>query len=154
MKTLNLVFIGPELADESIPEWDYCQSCVDRNIAVNYFLEPTLYSQYRSSDRYKVPSIIAIFNCGFHELDNSEFDLWGESLPLLLIPDVPLILTSYTSSEAVQDLNRLKNIFLDSSVDLLRKCERNPFCSPVPLRDWINPEEIYFNNFYFSLIKK
>ncbi len=71
-------------------------------------------------------------------------------------PEVPLLFTSYTLSEARKDLALIRD--LNNKVDLCvdASCERNPYRSHRPIRDFEFNEndDCFFNNNFFSVVRR
>lgn len=152
---INIIFIGPEFKTNEEDHWDFCDECEDRNVDVCYKYANVLYLDYlESGDSNVVPDIVASFNCGFNEFSNSDNDPWLSSLPMFFVSNAPVLITSYTMDEAVQDLGKLKANSGIESVNVLVNCDRNKFRSPIPLRDWIDCDSVYYNNNYLSILKK
>ena len=99
---------------------------------------------------------MAAFNCGFHEHSaDPAKDTWKPALPKLVRhPGVPLVLTSYTLTEATKDLDLLLSA-VDGGVDVVAGRERNPFRSQRPIRDFEfdRNEDCFFSNNYYSIVK-
>lgn len=93
--------------------------------------------------------MIAAFNCGFAEYEGAgpDLDTWKASLPRILSRRVPIVLTSYTESEAIADVARLTK--LQSGLRVRRMV--NPFASLTPFRD-IEGLGVYYDNYYLSII--
>lgn len=152
---INIIFIGPELQTNERDRWDFCNKCKDKKVSVYYEYANVLYLDFIKSGNYNiVPDIIGIFNCGFNEFTNSKDDPWLLSLPMLFVSNAPVLMTSYTIEEAVQDLEKLKTNCNVESINILANCDRNKFHSPIPLRDWVNCDSVYYNNNYLSILRK
>lgn len=152
LKSVDIVFVGPELCVYDGDNWQFCGECAAREATVRHEFATALYVDYCASATYERPDIVAVFNCGFHEYQNAAADPWAGSLPRLLAPNVPLLITSYTRGEAKQDLERLKPI-IDNRVVKTIACQRNRFRSLLPLRDWSSPSEFYYKNNFYTVIQ-
>ena len=91
------------------------------------------------------PDMVLVQNCGWHELPLEPEDCkrgWAGLGNLLHETGAPVIFTSYTRIEAVDDLKRLVEVVLLES-------EENKMRSHRPRRDMALEEEIgvFYNNF-------
>jgi len=107
---------------------------------------PGLY--HNVADDLSSPMLIVAFNCGIHEYTGTSDDTWSESLPVVLSKRVPIVLTSYTASEAQLDVGLFRQ--LDPTVD--SEIMGNPFCGMSPLRD-VDGVGVYHTNEIISIIK-
>ena len=99
--------------------------------------------------------MVCAFNCEFHEFagTGNEQDTWTGSLPHLTKHSaVPLIFTSYTKTEALKDLELVKNS--RENLEVLVSGQRNPFRSHRPIRDYECDDDcdVFYSNNYFSLV--
>ena len=111
-----------------------------------------------------VPDIVCAFNCGFHEFApgfskgiSSGDDTWGASLTSLVrTPGVPLIFSSYTKTEALKDLECIKQACADQNLEFLIAAQKNPYRSSRPIRDFEfdNDCDTFYNNQFYSLVRQ
>ena len=151
---MRVIFVGPELDfEENDGEADLkeCPKCFKLEKSMRYETHKVLYKDYCNSKAFKKPDLIACFNCGFHEFEG-ENNTWNKSLQFLVRDrNVPLIFTSYTSSEAIKDLNLIKNVKTD--LKILSKAEPNPFRSHRPFRDFEGVDgDIFYSHNYYSIV--
>lgn len=130
---LWLTFIGPEVEAGRIQDDG------------NTFIE-TCCQFYHQHEAEHSADVIVVFNCGLHEFEGAD-DTWGPSLAALLSRRLPIVLTSYTLSEAILDVDRLRE--LDPRLRVRQY--GNPFASLSPLRD-IESQGVYFVNSILSII--
>ena len=163
LKSLRLVFVGPELENEEDGECEglgECSDCSDRGRTVTYEIRRSLYSDYAKSGSYRPPDVVAAFNCGFHEYESEPAkETWSPSLPLLLRhTGVPLILTSYTETEAAKDLNLVRKAAKEVQGQLREDVsgQRNPFRSHRPIRDFEcdGGNDVFYSNNYYSVVRR
>jgi len=146
---IHIILIGPGVPDDdSIPLMYPIDNIHLRSVNM-------LYHEYVVSEKFFRPNLIATFNCGFCEFDTFPAnDLWKMTLPhLLTFKKCILIVTSYTEGESASDIQRL----LANKPDGLEcraivKCQKNPFLSLYPHRDWEN-NDLFFQNSYISVIQ-
>ncbi|XP_054011724.1 uncharacterized protein LOC128894191 [Hylaeus anthracinus] len=148
---ISIVLIGPELSPGSIPI-NLCKNCRYNGRQLAIEMQNMLYENYTTGNSYVKPNFIIGYNAGIHECENfkSEMDTWTYTLRMITKQNCPLILTSYTLSEAEKEQIRLEAI-LDRDV----KCtyfEQNPYSSLRPYRDF-ESEGVYYQNQYIIIYK-
>lgn len=147
----KIILIGPELSIGSI-SMNLCKNCQYNNKRLSIQICDTLYESYANSNSYMKPNFIIGYNAGIHEYEDfkSENYTWKQSLKIIAEQNCPLILTSYTLTEAEKEQIRLNEI-LNNYI----KCtyfEQNPFSSLRPYRDF-ETEGIYYQNQYIIIYK-
>lgn len=133
VQRLRLSFIGPEVETSATQH--------QQNMVIE--TASGFYHQYEAED---AANVIVAFNCGLHEFEGAD-DTWGGSLVALLSRKTPIVLTSYTLSEAILDVDRLRE--LDPGLRVRQY--GNPFASLSPLRD-VESQGVYFVNSILSII--
>lgn len=89
LKSLYIVFTGPELKGVPAGAWDddlRCPHCTRlKKQFVCDFQPNTFYHDYVKSKKYVRPDIVAAFNCGLYRSTGFEGkDSWGETIPALV----------------------------------------------------------------------
>ncbi|OAD62659.1 hypothetical protein WN48_07011 [Eufriesea mexicana] len=148
---IKICLIGPELSIGSML-MNLCKNCQYNNKQFSIQVYDMLYENYAKSDFYTKPNFIIGYNAGIHECEDfkSVNYTWRQSLKIIAKQNCPLILTSYTLSEAKKEQIRLNEI-LNNCI----KCsyfEQNPFSSLRPYRDF-ETEGIYYQNQYIIMYK-
>ncbi|XP_049773803.1 uncharacterized protein LOC126161776 [Schistocerca cancellata] len=151
LKYLSVVFIGPDVIEGK--SFTLCSGCEKNGKGINIKLYSGMYHDFVKSVTYETPSIIVAYNSGIDE--QSSHDTWGQSIPFFLKYDaVPFVLTSYTLSEAISDLNKICEI-AGCEITISVSCERNRFSSQRPYRDWeTDPLCTFCYNNYLSIVKR
>ncbi|XP_075211844.1 uncharacterized protein LOC142318984 [Lycorma delicatula] len=154
LKSLNLIFIGPESSSNFLPPFLSCSNCKNTKV-INFSVESILYHEYIINE-LKKPDIIISFNCGFHEFYNiSEHDTWRNSMQSICrFANTVVAFTSYNESEAAKDLKFFKMFSKVENLNFLVQHAENPFKSLVPFHDWFSEtESIFYNNAYISILR-
>lgn len=154
LSCLDLVFIGPETEQSLETSSVLCMACQEKGRELRTkFKCGKLYHHYATCDSFLMPDIIVVYNCGLHEHEGTDADMWLLSLPFLVkFAQTPLILTSYTSKEAYKDVARILDCREDGLTVYL-KCAKNPFASKRPYRDWGSEGCcIFFQNNFITLV--
>lgn len=150
---LNLMFVGPEFVKKNTNlDQRVCACCNEKGMELNIKTIGVLYEEYVSSKKFVKPDIVIGYNLGIHEcvnLDSAE-DKWSSSIRKLPDLNCPFILTSYTADEAKNEHKRLQSI-LNKPINYFL-CERNPFSSLRPHRDF-ESESVYYQNQYLIIYK-
>lgn len=136
IKSLKLKFIGPEIHTAA--------AIKSKNLAVGS--SNLLYHELANSSPQQ-PDLIVAFNCGLHEFQDTDEDTWRSSLSTIVARRVPIVLTSYTTGEAVMDVARIVAIDERCSVRMLS----NPFASLSPMRD-VESLGVYYVNSVLSVL--
>ena len=114
------------------------------------------YQQFREREDFSPPDLVLVQNCGFHEfpLDSEDWTEGWAGLGSLLHPGVPVIFTSYTRTEAQDDLRRFQEV-CGQEVEVLIHCEENTMRGYRPRRDMGLEEEIdvFYNNYYINILR-
>ena len=161
MSVLHLIFIGLELEDEEsegeCPDIKPCDKCANQGKLVKYEIRKMSYKDYNDKCQdYVLPSMVCVFNCGFHEFSEAkEKDTWVDSLPALTgYEGVPLLFTSYTKTEAEKDLGLILKSRQELQVDAQQVV--NPFRSHRPIRDFEfdNDCDVFYANQYLSVVRR
>ena len=159
LKSLDIRFIGPRLEgnnNNTKPKLaETCDGCSKLGRAISHGFYKMLYQQFREREDFSAPDLVLVQNCGFHEfpLDSEEWTEGWAGLGSLLHTGVPVIFTSYTRTEAVDDLRRFQEV-CGQEVEVLVHCEENTMRSYRPRRDMGLEEEIdvFYNNFYINIL--
>lgn len=147
LESLNFTLVGPEL-DASLSTKnvgnDMCLNCKENKVKVTCTFYSKMYHEV-VNDLDK-PDLVVAFNSGLHAYDENS---WGESIGLLTKnPEVPLLLTAYTSKELQCDVDIvLKNS--SPNLKLIVEPQRNPFSCMRPMRDFntLNVPIFYVNGY-------
>ncbi|XP_043069966.1 uncharacterized protein [Drosophila bipectinata] len=160
VKTLNVVFIGPELNPNNISfdqlkKIKCCRLCRKFQRTVNYFFENSLYHDYCKETHFLKPSLVCFFNSGLYRSTGYALeDTWPDTIQASLNLGCPIVVTSYTKYEAPLDMvhfinqsNRHINVVLPPTI--------NPFSSEKPERNFISDDEapFMFKNFYCFVVE-
>ena len=148
---LNIEFVGPDVEENFEPICELCEDCQTNRKTLNInFLYGKLYHEYANLDVFSRPDVIVAYNCGFHEFLNSDRDSWLPTIPYLVKhKNVPLVITSYTETEAEVDVRRI----LDFDIEIILYCKKNPFSSKRPYRDWTDEDKVFFINMFLSIVR-
>lgn len=111
IKKLHISFVGPE--NFPVNKNKVCNSCKK---VMTIDVSSELYHDYVKSIKYQKPDVICAFNCGF-----TDYETWAPSLPFLI--DAPLVMTSFSESEADDDIKMI----LDVHPRINYKRKVNPF---------------------------
>lgn len=149
---LTIVLIGPELVWGSF-EPNVCDYCVAKGMRVRVELRNMLYQDYVTSQWYEKPDYLIGFNTGIHECIElgSSKDTWTPSVLTMAEQNCPLVLTSYTLSESIEEHKRVCIILGDTETRLC--CVRNPFSSLRPHRDF-ETEEVFYQNQFVTIYQE
>ncbi|KAH8380323.1 hypothetical protein KR009_010008 [Drosophila setifemur] len=160
VKTLNVVFIGPELNPnnicfEQLKKIKCCRLCRKFQRTVNYHFENRLYHDYCNEAHFIKPSLVCFFNSGLYRSTGYAMeDTWPDTIQAALNLKCPIVVTSYTKYEAPLDMvhfinqsNRHLNVVLPPTT--------NPFSSEKPERNFISDNEapFMFKNFYCFVVE-
>ncbi|KAH8270272.1 hypothetical protein KR018_006446 [Drosophila ironensis] len=160
VKTLNVVFIGPELnpnniSFEQLKKIKCCRLCRKFQRSVNYYFENRLYHDYCKESHFLQPSLVCFFNSGLYRSTGYALeDTWPDTIQASLNLRCPMVVTSYTKYEAPLDLvhfvnqsNRPLNVVMPPTI--------NPFASEKPERNFISDNEapFMFKNFYCFVVE-
>nr|XP_018902639.1 PREDICTED: uncharacterized protein LOC109034129 [Bemisia tabaci]XP_018902640.1 PREDICTED: uncharacterized protein LOC109034129 [Bemisia tabaci]XP_018902641.1 PREDICTED: uncharacterized protein LOC109034129 [Bemisia tabaci] len=155
LHSVLLIHIGPELED-SPSILRPCDTCWNANKSIQVRFHSEFYHQYCDSFHASIPNMIVSFNCGLHEDEGTDTDMWKQSLPYFLKHvNVPIMLTAYTKEEAKHDLNRLINESIEHNirVKVIKEFEKNPYSCVRPIRDWESPgDSVFYSNHYVSAL--
>ncbi|XP_049536885.1 uncharacterized protein LOC125951849 [Anopheles darlingi] len=158
LRTVKLFFVGPE-----IPETAHERSTLDygdgRLVELIYHKE--LYHELPGKIVLPNPDLVAAFNCGFNEYFGTPTDTWAKTLRFLLYNyHMPLVFTSYTYNEAIEDVAILVHAARkgsDQDVRFMKRALCNPLRGGVPVRNPDisdnNQDEIFYNNGYLTVAK-
>lgn len=160
LKTLKVVFVGPQLETESAYIQTIakktCKECNAAGRKVIYEFWKTLYHDYLKCDEYHKPDLISAFNAGLYRLSDFEGkDTWSPSIEAMLKePDIPVVVTEYTDKELPFDIQRIQNIV--DSLEIIMPPARNPFASLKPSLNFLCDETIpvIFKNFHITILKR
>lgn len=163
---LHMVFIGPELFNDSglsdelcdnhcldDSGMTQCEDCHRKSRVITYEMCQMLYHEYIHTKYFTSPDAIIAYNCGFHEFEGEEKDTWPNSLSFMVQNvDIPLIFTSYTSTEAKKDMAVLRKF---DNTEVVMPTHVNPYCSLRPIRDFTREDDcdMFFINQYISCIR-
>lgn len=154
LSCLNMVFIGPEIEQGLETTHVLCVDCLEKGRKLStHFQSGKLYHQYATSETFLMPDVTVAYNCGLHEYEGTDADMWLLSLPFLVkFVQTPLILTSYTSDEAYKDVARILDC-RKGGLTVYLKCAKNPFASKRPYRDWASTGSgVFFQNNFITLV--
>ena len=167
LKTLQLVFVGPELeqeddSDEGGETVGQCDECAAAGRTVTVRTSALPYQVYRhrqhGAEHGGSPDLVLVQNCGFHEheVGSREWEEgWAGGLPALLHPGgAPVIFTSYTRGEAEADLARLLE-HCGHEVEVVVSCRENVMRSHRPIRDWEmdGDNDLFYSNQFINVVK-
>lgn len=144
---IAVIMIGPNISNVPVT------SVISKNCEVIQVNK--LYHEYADSGCYIHPDVIAVFNCGFCEhVGVPEKDTWKMSLSCIVnTMNCSVVLTSYTSYEANEDLKRLCEMRTrQQPVEKVLECQENSFSSLYPHRDWENHGCVFYINKYISIL--
>ncbi|XP_061397543.1 uncharacterized protein LOC133333231 [Musca vetustissima] len=160
VKTLNVVFVGPELnpnniSFEQLQKTKCCKVCQKNQRTVKYFFEANIYHDYCRSKRFLNPNLICFFNAGLYRSTGFNMeDTWPETINAAANLNVPIVVTAYTEYESPLDLER----FLEEGgreMKMLEKPSENLFSSVKPERNFISDDEapFMFKNYYSFVLR-
>ncbi|XP_020798098.1 uncharacterized protein LOC110176188 [Drosophila serrata] len=160
VKTLNVVFIGPELnpnniSFEQLKKIKCCVSCRKANRTVNYHFENRLYHDYCKQSQFLSPNLICFFNSGLYRSTGFALeDTWPDTIQAALNIKCPVVVTSYTKYEAPLDLVHFVNQS-NRHINVVLPPTTNPFSSEKPERNFISDNEapFMFKNFYCFVVE-
>ncbi|XP_017019412.1 uncharacterized protein [Drosophila kikkawai] len=160
VKTLNVVFIGPELnpnniSFEQLKKIKCCLSCRKAKRTVNYHFENRLYHDYCKQSEFLQPNLICFFNSGLYRSTGFGFeDTWPDTIQASLNLKCPVVVTSYTKYEAPLDLVHFVNQS-NRHINVVLPPTTNPFSSEKPERNFISDNEapFMFKNFYCFVVE-
>ena len=109
VKTMNVVFIGPELntTQSFFKQIQCCPDCVAKGRVRKQGFYKQTYHDYYASDKFMHPDLVVAFNTGMFEECT---DSWKQSLDIMLTLDVPCMFTSYDKNEGDSDFNVLMEL--------------------------------------------
>ena len=161
LKSLEIQFIGPRLEgnnNNTKPVLaETCDGCTKLGRTVSHGFYKMPYHQFREREDFSAPDLVLVQNCGFHEfpLDSEDWtEGWAGLGSLLHRTGAPVIFTSYTKTEAQDDLRRFQEV-CGQELEVLVHCEENTMRSHRPRRDMGLEEEIdvFYNNYYINIVK-
>lgn len=151
VKTLNIVFIGPEACSmfaSKLDKYDAigiecCPDCIgkDRKRTVAFYGK-TYHDHFYDKESFTKPDFVVAFNTGmFEEYTES----WKKSLGVMLDLDIPCLFTSYNQMEANADYNVLCEL---NAHTLTGAPVTNPFAVNHPFIDFSENDKFYKNNMH------
>ncbi|KAH8242311.1 hypothetical protein KR032_000348, partial [Drosophila birchii] len=183
VKTLNVVFIGPELNPNNISfdqlkKIKCCLSCRKAKRTVNYHFENSLYHDYCKQSQFLSPNLsefscfppkviffvvnfnfiifsVCFFNSGLYRSTGFALeDTWPDTIQAALNLKCPVVVTSYTKYEAPLDLVHFVNQS-NRHINVVLPPTTNPFSSEKPERNFISDNEapFMFKNFYCFVVE-
>ncbi|KAH8296469.1 hypothetical protein KR054_006620 [Drosophila jambulina] len=183
VKTLNVVFIGPELnpnniSFEQLKKIKCCLSCRKAKRTVNYHFENSLYHDYCKQPQFLSPNlsefssfprkvllfgfnntfyplVVCFFNSGLYRSTGFALeDTWPDTIQAALNIKCPVVVTSYTKYEAPLDLVHFVNQS-NRHINVVLPPTTNPFSSEKPERNFISDNEapFMFKNFYCFVVE-
>eukprot|EP00088_Acartia_fossae_P003510 TRINITY_DN11477_c0_g3_i2.p1 TRINITY_DN11477_c0_g3~~TRINITY_DN11477_c0_g3_i2.p1 ORF type:complete len:208 (-),score=41.67 TRINITY_DN11477_c0_g3_i2:43-600(-) len=165
VESLEFDFVGPDLEEDEDgdeldgqePSLPPCQDCTDRNRRVRYGVHSTRYTNFKRRNKFVEPDVVLVQNAGFSEYDDTKdavgwVEGWSDLPQLVPKAESLLIFTSYTSSEARKDLQRLQK-YCDVKVLV---SELNPMRSHRPCRDWERDgnKDVFYSNHYYTVVQQ
>ena len=159
LKSLDIRFIGPRMEENNNTTKlaETCDGCSKLGRVISHDFYKMSYQQFRELEDFSAPDLVLVQNCGFHEspLDSKEWtEGWAGLGSLLHSNGVPVIFTSYTRTEALEDLSRFQEV-CGQELEVLVQCEENTMRSHRPRRDMGLEEEIdvFYNNYYINILR-
>ncbi|XP_030385618.1 uncharacterized protein LOC115632543 [Scaptodrosophila lebanonensis] len=154
VKTLNVVFVGPELnprniSFEQLKKMKCCRLCRKAQRTVQYHFENHLFHDYCAQPDFLKPDIVCFFNSGLHRATGYALeDTWPDTIRAALDLKCPIVVTSYTNYEAPLDMSRFVNES-NRHFNIVLPPTTNPFASEKPERNFISDEDtpFMFKNF-------
>ncbi|XP_031831791.1 uncharacterized protein LOC116426664 [Nomia melanderi] len=148
---VQIILIGPEVFPDPI-SINLCNHCQSNNKKLLIETHNVFYTNYFNNISNMKPNFIIGYNAGISECEDLKFgnDTWAQSLQIIADQHCPLILTSYTISEAMEEQARLK-VVLNNNI----KCSflgHNPYSGLRPYRDF-ESEGVYYQNQYIIIYK-
>ncbi|KAH8405256.1 hypothetical protein KR222_000676, partial [Zaprionus bogoriensis] len=149
LKTLRVVFVGPELnahkiSFEQLSKIRCCRLCRKAQRTVQYHFENRLYHDYCGTEGFLSPDLVCFFNPGLYRATGyAQQDTWPDTIRAALSLKCPVVVTSYTKYEAPLDMSH----FLSESnrhVNVVLPPTTNPFGSQKPERNFISDDDAPF----------
>ncbi|KAH0949534.1 hypothetical protein HN011_011913 [Eciton burchellii] len=149
--SVKIIMIGPELPHETIV-MKVCNTCVMQRKELSFEIHSVLYENYMHSSLFVKPDLVIGFNTGIQECEEITYpeETWTPSIQMLAKQNYPLILTCYTRIETEKEVTRI-NAILKNEVKYVY-CEKNPFASLRPYRDY-ETENLFYQNNYVIIYK-
>ncbi|XP_023297280.2 uncharacterized protein LOC111679909 [Lucilia cuprina] len=160
VKSLNIVFVGPELNPNNISfdqlqKTKCCTACRKSQRNVRYFFESYIYHDYCRSDKFLKPNLICFFNAGLYRSTGYNMeDTWPETILAAANLQVPIVVTAYTEYESPLDMQRFAEE-CQRKLRLIQAPSQNPFASVKPERNFISDDEapLMFKNYYCFVVE-
>ncbi|XP_016965000.1 uncharacterized protein LOC108034578 isoform X2 [Drosophila biarmipes] len=160
VKSLNVVFIGPELnpnniSFEQLKKIKCCRLCRKAQRTVNYHFENALYHDYCKETHFLQPNLVCFFNSGLYRSTGFALeDTWPDTIQAALNIKCPIVVTSYTKYEAPLDMAHFINQS-NRHINVVLPPTTNPFSSEKPERNFISDNEapFMFKNFYCFVVE-
>ncbi|XP_037719703.1 uncharacterized protein LOC119553403 [Drosophila subpulchrella] len=160
VKSLNVVFIGPELnpnniSFEQLKKIKCCRLCRKAHRSVNYYFENALYHDYCKEPHFLQPNLVCFFNSGLYRSTGFALeDTWPDTIQAALNLKCLIVVTSYTKYEAPLDMAHFINQS-NRHINLILPPTTNPFSSEKPERNFISDNEapFMFKNFYCFVVE-
>lgn len=146
VKTMNVIFVGPEVNIRNYSRLFAVQGCPDccskDRVRKQAFHELT-YHDYYASDEFVKPDLVVAFNTGMYE---EYTDSWKQSLEVMLTLDVPCMFTSYNKHEGDADFDVLVEVNARTLTD---STVLNPFRVDFPKLDDGCIDKFFQDNMYY-----
>ena len=158
LRSLHLVFVGPELNpefssyffDEKVNHGEFfklCDECNKKDCKFTYELRQMTYHKYTELPHYSEPDIIIAYHAGIHA-----YDSWKWSLPKMFKnSDKPVMFTARTKIMAEKSLKALQKY---SEIKVVIGIQKNPYYGLRPYRQARREDgsSLFFNNRYFYIV--
>ncbi|KAL7734981.1 hypothetical protein ACLKA6_011246 [Drosophila palustris] len=160
VRTLNVVFVGPELnahkiSVEQLAKIRCCRLCRKAQRTVQYYFENSLYHDYCSAPSFKSPDLVCFFNSGLYRATGYALeDTWPDTIQASLNLKCPVVVTSYTKYEAPLDMSHFINQS-NRHLNVVLPPTTNPFGSEKPERNFISDDDapFMFKNFQCFIVE-
>jgi len=145
-KTLRMVLIGFDIPDSKNVSVDCCSLCTEAKRTRNIVFFKGAYHEYVQSSEFLTPHLAVGFNSGLYEDDT---ELWMPTVHCLIEKDIPCVFTSYSKSEADQDLATIKGW----GAKIYAGAKKNKWKSLVPIVEPMIVDKFFHNNNFKTLFK-
>lgn len=118
LKSLKIVFVGPEVSELQTVKIDLCDNCLKREKSFEVAGFGLKYDEYFENESFVKPDVIVGFNLHIYESDYGiTKDTWNETIMTLKKLNAPFVITAKTFVKGITDCKKIQAYRQDDSTD-------------------------------------